>query len=296
MKALSLLSAGLPLLLCQSLLAQTPAPAPGNAATPAPAAAPAEGKKDDPAAAPAAKSGPAPQLRGLQNLTDDQRRALVAGMGEVAGYLRGVRNLEALEKLNELEAQLGTNYLLCNMRGAVYTKLKEYDKARPFFRQAIELAKDLKEEAFHPRFNLAELDFVAAGNAGRALAKDGKTTPVNTPEIDKLWNAAREGFIALLADPGKPGSGSDPLINFKLLICNLQLKREADAGVILSTFDAYSDDSPAYYFGHAAECFIKDDKEGANEWLESARKIYAKELNEVFNDSLVELGWLETLQ
>lgn len=288
MKAFSLLCAGLSLLLSRAVPAQAPATAAAESRDNK-AGAPATENKD-------AAAGPAPDIRGLEKLNDDQRRAMMAGMVEVTGYLRGVRNLEALEKLNELEGKLGTNYLICNLRGAVYTKLKEYDKARPHFQKALELAKDLKEESYHPRFNLAELDFVTAANASRALAKDGKTTPVATPEVDKLWAAAREHLTALLNDPGKQGAGNDALINFKLLICNLQLKREADAGAILSTFSAFDDKSPVYYFGQAAQCFIKNDKEGAGEWLESARRIYAKEVNEVFNDSLVELGWLETLQ
>ena len=92
------------------------------------------------------------------------------------------------------------------------------------------------------------------------------------------------------------GCASDPLIKFKIMICDLQQKKGADAEMQMKTFDQYDAESQAYYYGQAVKLFAKNDKEGANEGLESARRIYPKEVNEVFNDSLVEMGWLETLQ
>lgn len=291
MKSLSLLSAGLPLILCQSLWAQAPA-AP---AADKPAAETAPAGPTQPAAEDPAPDAPAPVMKGLEKLTDAQRSAMMTGMNEVQTYIRGVRNLEALEKLNELEDSVGANHLIANLRGAVYTKMRDFPKARVQFQKAYELAKGLEREAFHPRFNLAELDFVDATGATRKLA--GKeATAAEKAALMKLWAKARESYTGLLKDPGKPGNDSDTLINFKILICNLNEKREAEAGVIMKTFDQYNADSPAYYFAEAAKCFSKDDKEGAQEWLNSAQKIYPKEINEVFNDSFVELGWLETLQ
>ena len=307
MKLLSLLSAGLPLLFCQSLLAQAPAapaapaaadkpaaekPAPDKPAAETTPASPAQPAADTPA--PDA-TAPAPVLKGLEKLTDAQRSTMMTGMNEVQTYIRGVRNLEALEKLNELEEAVGGNHLIANLRGAVYTKMRDFAKARAQFQKAYDFAKGLDREAFHPRFNLAELDFVDATAATRKLA--AKDAPAAEKEaLVKLWAKARESYTGLLTDPGKPGNDSDTLINFKVLICNLQEKREAEAGAIMKTFDQYNADSPAYYFAEAAKCFAKDDKEGAQDWLNSAQKIYPREINEVFNDSFVELGWLETLQ
>lgn len=283
MKALPFFSFGIPLLLSPVLFAQQPAPA-------APAGEKIELK--DPSAAeegkvkieggvdkaklpdlPEAPPEVARDLPGLEKLSDEQKRVLIAGMGEVSNYLRGVRWQEALEKLGELETAVGDNHYIENLRGAVFTRMRNFDKARAHFGKALELAKDLDAESFHPKFNLAELDFVS-----------------------KKWDPAREAFQKLLKDPGKPGTGSDTLINFKIMICDLQQKKEADADLVLQTFDQYDAESPAFYYGHAVKLFVKDDKEGANEWLESAKRIYPKEINEVYNDSLVEMGWLETLQ
>ncbi len=280
MKTLPLLSTALSLVLSPLLHAQQPAPAASekielkdpSAGDEPKVKIESDIKKADLPDVPAGPETPA-DLPGLENLSDEQKRTLVAGMGEVSNFLRGVRWQEALERLGELEIAVGNNHYIENLRGAVFTRMRNFDKARVHFAKALELAKNLDAEAFHPKFNMAELDFVT-----------------------KKWDAARESFQKLLKDPGKPGTGSDTLINFKIMICDLQQKREAEADKILKTFDQYDADSPAYYYGNAVKMFIKDDKEGANEWLESAKRIYPKEVNEVYNDSLVEMGWLETLQ
>jgi tetratricopeptide (TPR) repeat protein len=280
MKALPLFCTGVSLLLNPSLRAQAPAPANTGKLelkddTNADAKVKLEEIKKVDVGDPSAPAD-GPQLRilpGLEKLSLDQRKVMMAGMGEVSNYLRGVRLQESLEKLNDLEAAVGDNHYIENLRGAVYTKMRNFKAARPHFTKALELAKGMEPESFHPRFNLAELDFV-----------------------EKKWDDARASFQKLLKDPGKPGNASDPLIRFKIMICDLQQKKAADAEVLMSTFDQYDADSPAYYYGQAVKLFVKNDKDGANDWLESAKRIYPKDINEVFNDSLVEMGWLETLQ
>jgi tetratricopeptide (TPR) repeat protein len=290
MKALSLLRFGLPLLLSPALLAQTPAPAPGN--KPAAKETPADGKKEEAGPAPE----PIPELRGAEKLTNEQKKLLVIGMGEVSNYIRGVRNLEALAKLDEIEQAVGANHYIENLRGAVYTKMRNFKKARTNFQKALDLAKGMDQESFHPKFNLAELDFVEAGNAASKLREVPPAADVDPATVAKQWETARDAFIKLLKDPGKGTSNADTLINFKIFICHLQLKRTADADVLKATFDQFDQNSPAYYYATAVEFFVKGDKEQAQEWLDSAKRIYPREMNEVYNDSLVELGWLETLQ
>ncbi len=276
MKAIPLFCAGVSLLLSPASYAQAPGgkdkpEVKGDAAGDA-KAKPDDTKKAD-AGDPSAVDPTLEAMPGLEKLTAEQRRTMMAGMGEISNYLRGVRLQESLEKLNDLETAVGDNHYIENLRGAVYTKMRNFKAARPHFAKALELAKGMTRESFHPRFNLAELDFV-----------------------EKKWDAARESFQKLLKDPGKPGTASDSLMKFKIMICDLQQKKTADADVQMATFDQWSVDSPAYYYGNAVKEFSKDNKESANEWLEQAKRIYPKEMNEVFNDSLVEMGWLETLQ
>ncbi len=223
---------------------------------------------------PAAPATPnAPPIPGLEKLTEAQRNTAAKGISDVASYMRGVRLQESLEKLNEVEKITGDFHIVSNMRGAVFTKMRDFKAARAEFEKAISLTKDLKRENFHPRFNLAEINFV-----------------------EKNWSEARKAFAALLADSAIPDPGTKRLMEYKIMICDLQEKKNDAALAVIEKFDQYDNDSPAFYFGKAAFAFANDQKEEAEEWLGSASKIYPKELNDVYQDSLVEVGWLQTLQ
>ena len=233
---------------------------------PAPAAIPGTGKT-----APAA--APVPPIPGLEKLTQAQRDAASKGIADVSSYMRGVRLQESLERLNEVEAITGEFHIVSNMRGAVYTKMRDFKAARTEFEKAIQLTKGQPAENFHPRFNLAEINFV-----------------------EKKWAVAEKEFSDLLATGKIPDPGTRRLMEFKIFICQLQEKKTDEAIAKIDKFDQYDHDSPAYYFAKAAASFAKDNKEDAEEWLASAGKIYPKEINDVYQDSLVEVGWLQTLQ
>ena len=214
-----------------------------------------------------------PPIAGLEKLTQDQRNKASKGISDVAGYMRGVRLQESLEKLNEVEAITGDFHIVSNMRGAVFTKMRDFKAARSEFEKAIVLTKDQPRENFHPLFNLAEINFV-----------------------EKKWAEATREFNALLASGKIPDPGTRRLMEYKVMICALQQKQIPEADAMAEKFDQYDNDSPAYYFAKAASCFAREQKEEAEEWLASAAKIYPKELNDVYQDSLVEVGWLQTLQ
>ena len=281
------------------LLALAACPASAQSVTDAPKAAPGSGEKielkDDkgdtpkvelaplekaqelPNVMPAKQDGGAESFQnvaGLEKLSAEKQAAVVRDLSEVATYLRGVRWLEGLEKLTEVEMTTGDFHLVENMRGAIYTRMKDYKQARVHFEKAVALSKGLKGQSFHPRFNIAELDFV-----------------------EHKWDAARASFTGLLNDPTREADKStENLINFKLLICDVQQQKVDAANKLLEKYDANDTESPAYYFSRAAIEFGAGKKEEAGTWLESAGKIYPKDMNEVFNDSMVEMGWLETLE
>ena len=223
---------------------------------------------------PAAPAEPAlPPIAGLEKLSEADRKTVGKGISDVAGFMRGVRLQESLEKLNEVEKITGDFHIVANMRGAVFTKMRDFKAARAEFEKAIALTKDLPHENFHPRFNLAEINFV-----------------------EKKWPDARKAFADLIASATIPDPGTRRLMEYKIMICQLQEKQTEAAMGMLEKFDQYDNDSPAFYFGKAATAFSKNQKEEAEEWLGSAAKIYPKEINDVYQDSLVEVGWLQTLQ
>ena len=214
-----------------------------------------------------------PPIAGLEKLSEADRRTAAKGISEVSNFMRGVRLQESLEKLNEVEKITGDFHIVANMRGAVFTKMRDFKAARAEFEKAIALTKNLRRENFHPRFNLAEINFV-----------------------EKKWPEARKAFTDLLTDSAIPDPGTKRLMEYKIMICQLQEKQMDIALGMVEKFDQYDNDSPAYYFGKAAAAFARDQKEEAEEWLGSAAKIYPKEINDVYQDSLVEVGWLQTLQ
>lgn len=221
----------------------------------------------------AAAAAPLPVIAGLEKLTDAQRQEAAKGIADVAGYMRGVRLQESLERLNEVEDITGEFHIVSNMRGAVFTKMRDFKAARAEFIRAIELTKNQPRENFHPRFNLAEINFV-----------------------EKNWAQARKEFSDLIANAAIPDPGTRRLMEYKVFICLLQEKQADAASAMMEKFDQYDNDSPAWYFAQAATSFAQEKKEEAEEWLGSANKIYPKELNDVYQDSLVEVGWLQTLQ
>lgn len=236
-------------------------------------ALPAATAPSTPGAGGPAAPTPAASIPGLEKLTPDQNQQVAKDLSDVANFMGGVRLQEALEKLNDAEKLTGDFHLVSNLRGAVFTKMRDFKSARTEFEKAIALTKNMPREGFHPRFNLAEINFV-----------------------EKKWDDARKQFTDLLNDANLPDAATGRLIKYKLLICDLQQKKTAAATAALDQFDQYDNDSPAFYFAQAATAFAADKKEDAEEWLSSAAKIYPKELNDVYQDSLVEVGWLQTLQ
>ena len=76
---------------------------------------------------------------------------------------------DALQKLKDAEALAPTNPLIFNIRGSIYTGLRDFEKAKEAFEQAHKMLPD----AFEPDFNLAELLYVQEkyADAETAFAK-----------------------------------------------------------------------------------------------------------------------------
>ena len=267
-------------------------------------------------------------IPGLEKLTPAQKQTVGKGIAEISGYMRGVRLQESLEKLNELEEITGDFHLIFNMRGAVFTKMRDFKAARAQFEKAVALTKNRPNDNFHPRFNIAEINFVEK-NWAQARKEFNELIAFTDPVLEKLPGLRKEiDAIALQIeefggrdpDPTKPVDpkllalykqqlepirqklaaenelGTRRLMEYKVFITYLQEKKMDEAKKILDSFDQYDTNSPHFYFASAASCFAKDQKEDGEEWLASASKVYPKEITDVFQDSLVEAGWLQTLQ
>jgi tetratricopeptide (TPR) repeat protein len=222
---------------------------------------------------------PDPTGAELAKIPPTERQVLSNHMQRASVFVRGIRLQEALDELFKAEVitkkYKANFYQLHNLKGAVFTKMREFEQSRSSFDRAIAL----DPESFHPQFNLAELEFV-----------------------EKRWVSAEKAFSKLVDRYGKKPLGEDleieqtteRLMQFKIVICMLMQGREEDALAVIKDF-GYLEDNPAYYYANAAVDFSKEKKEDAQTWLESAKRIYDPGLLEVFIDSFVEVGWVETL-
>lgn len=146
-----------------------------------------------------------------------------------------------------------------NLRGAIYTRQRDWPKAQAAFEEALKLQPDLPMA----QFNLGEVLF-----------------------LNNKYKEARERFQVFLNSQPKNDLGL-----YKIYLCDLLGADQARAESFLSSLQP-NPSSPIYYFSKAAEAFVNGDKAAAMEFVGSAYRIYPPDANATFADSLVEKGYL----
>ncbi len=165
----------------------------------------------------------------------------------------------SLSKIDEAEKLTPNDSNLENLRGAVYTHQRDFPKAIEAFTKAV----DFNKSSFSARFNLCEVLF-----------------------LDKMYPEAESHFQELYKDNPK-----NELVLYKLFLCDLAQDKRDDAKKILTGL-SFGDDFPTYYYAHAAWEFKNNNSKEAYGWIGSANNIYPPQLNALYSDSLVELGWI----
>ena len=146
-----------------------------------------------------------------------------------------------------------------NLRGAIYTRQRDWVKAEESFRDSLRLQPDLPMA----QFNLGEVLF-----------------------LNNKYSEARERFQIFLNSQPKNDLGS-----YKIYLCDLLGGNSSKANDFLNQLEP-SPNSPLYYFAKAADAFFRQDKTAAMEYVSSAYRIYSPDANSTFADSLVEKGYL----
>lgn len=146
-----------------------------------------------------------------------------------------------------------------NLRGAIYTRQRDWPKAQAAFEEALKLHPDLPMA----QFNLGEVLF-----------------------LNSQYKQARERFQTFLNSQPKNDLGL-----YKIYLCDLLGGDSVRAQDFLVSLEP-NPVSPIYYFSKAAESFVKGDKAAAMEYVGSAYRIYPPDANATFADSLVEKGYL----
>lgn len=175
---------------------------------------------------------------------------------------------EALTKLSEVEALLPDNPVLINVRGSIYTSLRDFAHARESFEHAERIVPD----AIEPKFNKVELLYAEAKYA-----------------------EAEPAFQKLIADFPKLKEDLRHLALFKILVCQLKQDKVADAEKTMKSF-TFMDDTPAFYYSKAAFAFRKNDKEEGQNWMNKASNIFRADKNAFYIDTLMEARWVPSMQ
>lgn len=150
-----------------------------------------------------------------------------------------------------------------NLKGASYTKMKNWTAAEACFRQALSAAPG----AFEPRFNLAELTFL-----------QGK------------YPEARQAFTSIMQYADQ--DIYKHLTEFKILLTYLLEGNIESARSIADQYDGF-ETTPVYYFTRGALSYKEGNRAKAMEYFDSAARIFPARLNHPYADTLIELGWIQ---
>src|SRR5437588_11678152 len=170
---------------------------------------------------------------------------------------------EALKELDEIDVRQPDLAESQNLRGVILMRQGIYDKAEAALHEAVRI----DPKFWNARFNLAEVPF---------LKKD--------------WAEARTRFQQLLSSDvaGLEGEATQ-LIQYKILLTYLLEGKENMVDSILAKFEL-SPDTPAVHYANAAIALQHKKNKEARDLIVVAEKNFSPQLNNVFAESLYEVG------
>lgn len=192
---------------------------------------------------------------------------VIAKLSEAQELQGRQRFVDALAKLDEVEAIAPDLPELHNLRGSIYLSpnLRDFEQAKTAFARA----KELDPNGIGPKFNLGELDFVKHD-----------------------FQAAHEAFTQILKDYPKIPQGIRHLILFKKLVCELKLDKATEAQKTLEEHFTFMDDTPAYYYSKSAMAFTKGQEDEGKSWIARAESIFNPQDTAAYQDTMMECRWL----
>ena len=101
-------------------------------------------------------SSQSPESKKFNSLDNTEKNELILLLREAAQLVTGIRVQEALEKIISAENIVNDYAPLFNLKGAAYTKIRDFDQAQSSFKKALEL----DPKGVMTKFNLNEMLFV----------------------------------------------------------------------------------------------------------------------------------------
>ena len=153
-----------------------------------------------------------------------------------------------------------------NLRGEILMQQGQFDDAEAAFKKAARLDPKLRDA----QYNLAQIPFKK-----------------------KEYAKARDRFETLYKRiPGGDKNQAAELIKFKIYMTLLMEGKESRAHSMMEEFQ-FTGDTPALYYAQAAWRYKHNNAQKAEDWTNSANKIYSPALNGVFADAFYDVGWLQ---
>jgi TPR repeat protein len=172
----------------------------------------------------------------------------------------------ALKLVKEADKAGPNQPVTLNLRGEILMQQGQFDNAEAAFKKAAKLDPKLRDA----QYNLAQIPFKK-----------------------KEYAKARDRFETLYKRiPGGEKNQAAELIKFKIYMALLMDGKESRAHSMMEEFQ-FTGDTPALYYAQAAWEYKHNNAQKAEEWTNSANKVYSPALNGVFADAFYDVGWLQ---
>jgi len=172
----------------------------------------------------------------------------------------------ALKLVDEADKADPNQPATLNLRGEILMQQGQFDDAEAAFKKAAKLDPKLRDA----QYNLAQIPFKK-----------------------KEYAKARDRFETLYKRmPGGDKNQAAELIKFKIYMTLLMEGKESRAHSMMEEFQ-FTGDTPALYYAQAAWEYKHNNAQKAEDWTNSANKIYSPALNGVFADAFYDVGWLQ---
>jgi hypothetical protein len=123
--------------------------------------------------------------------------------------------------------------------------------------------------------------------------RDAQYNLAQIPFKKKEYAKARDRFETLYKRiPGGDKNQSAALLKFKIYMTLLMEGKESRAHSMMEEFQ-FTGDTPALYYAQAAWEYKHNNAQKAEDWTNSASKIYSPALNSIFGDAFYDVGWLQ---
>jgi Flp pilus assembly protein TadD len=172
----------------------------------------------------------------------------------------------ALKLVDEADKADPNQPATLNLRGEILMQQGQFDDAETALKKAAKLDPKLRDA----QYNLAQIPFKK-----------------------KEYAKARDRFETLYKHiPGGDKNQAAELIKFKIYMTLLMEGKESRAHSMMEEFQ-FTGDTPALYYAQAAWEYKHNNSQKAEDWTNSANKIYSPALNSVFADAFYDVGWLQ---